>query len=106
MNENDIQQNKVLALFSYLGFLFLIPMVVAKESSFARFHVNQGIALFILEAVLWLLTKMVGWIPLIGWLISSLCGLVVLGLVLYGCANVLQGRMARLPLIGLFDIYG
>ena len=38
----DIAKNKVLSLFAYIGILFLIPLLAAPNSKFARFHTNQG----------------------------------------------------------------
>ena len=38
----DVQNNKVMAVLSYIGILVLIPILAAKESPFARFHANQG----------------------------------------------------------------
>lgn len=43
----DIEQNKVMALLSYLGILVLVPLLAAKELRFARFHANQGLVLLI-----------------------------------------------------------
>ena len=48
----DIAKNKVLALFAYIGILFLIPLLAAPNSKFARFHTNQGLVLFI-TGVIW-----------------------------------------------------
>lgn len=49
---NDISQNKVYAILAYIGILFLVPILGAPKSKFARFHANQGIVLFIAEAAL------------------------------------------------------
>lgn len=51
-DRNDIAQNKVYAILSYIGLLFLVPLLGAPNSKFARFHANQGIVLFIAEAAL------------------------------------------------------
>ncbi len=47
MDPNDIAQNKAMAVLSYLGILFLIPILSAPNSPYARFHSNQGIILYI-----------------------------------------------------------
>ena len=41
---NDVQSNKVMAILAYFGILFLIPLLAAKESAYARYHTNQGLA--------------------------------------------------------------
>lgn len=43
----DIQNNKGVACVSYLGPLFIIPLLSAPNSKFAKFHANQGLLLFI-----------------------------------------------------------
>lgn len=40
----DAQENKGMAVLAYL--IFLIPLLAAKESKFARYHTNQGLVLF------------------------------------------------------------
>ena len=44
--EQDVQQNKAMAIISY--FIFFIPLIAAKESRFARYHANQGLILLLL----------------------------------------------------------
>ena len=43
---DDIEANKCIAWLSYLGILFLIPMLVRKESKYCQFHVRQGVTVF------------------------------------------------------------
>lgn len=45
----DVADNKVMAVLAYIGFLFLIPLLAAPQSKFARFHTNQGLVLFIVD---------------------------------------------------------
>jgi hypothetical protein len=42
IDPQDAQDNKIMAILAYLGLLFLVPFLAAKESPFARFHTNQG----------------------------------------------------------------
>ena len=46
--QEDIQNNKTMAILAYIGILVLIPIFAAKESKFARFHANQGLVLLII----------------------------------------------------------
>jgi uncharacterized membrane protein len=78
-----------------------------KTSLFARFHTNQGTVLFI-AALLYgiaygILTAMLIFIPIIGWLLILLLGLlsiVFLALCVVGIVNAVNGRMRPLPIIG------
>ncbi|MCL1917465.1 MAG: hypothetical protein FWG14_03995 [Peptococcaceae bacterium] len=99
----------MMALFSYIGLLFLIPLLAAPNSRFARFHVNQGVVLCIvgvgfgivfgvlygiLTAIL-ILTSL-RWILYILWI---LC-LIPLAFVILGIVNCVSGKAKELPLIG------
>ena len=108
----DIEDNKVISLFSYLGILFLIPLLAAKNSKYARFHVNQGIVLFIFDIVFGAIGGMcVGLLALIpvvgaiiGGLVSTGVSVLILVFVILGICNALTGKAKRLPLIGKFDL--
>ena len=39
-DSNDVAQNKVMGILAYIGFLFLVPLLAAKDSKYARFHAN------------------------------------------------------------------
>ncbi|MBR5768023.1 MAG: hypothetical protein IKX86_05070 [Clostridia bacterium] len=96
MEEKDIADNKVMAVLAYFGILFLIPLLAAKESKYARFHTNQGIILFIVGIIVAALS----WIPVLGWLLA----LAVFVLFIFGVVNAAQGKAKDLPLIGSFRI--
>ena len=49
--QEDINQNKVMAIFAYIGPLVFVPMFAAKQSKFAHYHTVQGFTLFVLEAI-------------------------------------------------------
>ena len=113
----DIEQNKTLSLFAYLGILVLIPLFGAKESKFARFHCNQGLILLItligwavvynvlmaiFRAILW---NGVGW-RLYSLLdtILSLVYIVFTVLAIIGIVNTLNGKAKELPVIGKYKL--
>ena len=77
-----------MAVLAYIGILVLIPIFLAKDSKFARFHSNQGLILFILALIC-----------------SALQGIKILGFVVFICAIVgiiyaIQGKAKELPVIG------
>lgn len=109
---NDIQTNKGMAILAYFGILFLIPLFVAKDSKFVRFHTGQGINLFILCVAYTVLNSILCGIfyaiaPFLGQIISllfTLVGLGILVLAILGIINAAQGKAKELPLIGKFRI--
>lgn len=60
-SEKDIEENKLVAALSYIWILFLIPLLVKKDSPFAQFHAKQGLVLVIASFLFSL-------IPFLGWL--------------------------------------
>ena len=48
----DVQNNKIWAALSYVGILFILPLLVnGGQSRYAKYHANQGFILFLAEAV-------------------------------------------------------
>ena len=95
---NDVQSNKVMAILAYFGILFLIPLLAAKESAYARYHTNQGIILFLFVFVCGIL----GVIPKIGWLITTVGYLAGFVFFIIGVINAAGGKVKPLQLIGNF----
>lgn len=96
----DIEENKVLAILSYIGILFIVPLLAAPKSKFAKFHANQGCALFIVEVAL----GIVWIIPILGWLVGFFGGIFTFILAIMGIINAANGKSEKLPLIGDIEI--
>ena len=94
----DIEKNKVMAVLAYI--LFFIPLLAAKDSKFARFHTNQGLVLFLGGII----ASVVAVIPVIGWIVAPIAGLVITVLAVIGIINALNGKAKELPVIGKFKI--
>lgn len=109
---DDIQKNKRMALLSYIGILFIIPLLAAKDSKFAKFHVNQGIVLFIADLVCGLAVGIVSailrFIPIVRLflpaVLTTLVSLAALAFMIIGILNAVNGRAKELPLIGSLKI--
>lgn len=112
MDPNDIAQNKVMGVLAYIGLLFLVPLLAAPDSRFARFHANQGVILCILGVIVGIVIVVVsiifGFIPIIGpiiiGIISAVLGLPLLALMILGIVNAATGKAKELPLIGKIRI--
>lgn len=98
--QDDIENNKVISLFSYIGILFLVPLLAARESKYAQFHVNQGLVLFLTDIIL----GVVAAVPVIGWIVSGAGYVFTVVCAVIGIINALQGNAKELPLIGKFRI--
>lgn len=89
-DQKDIDENKVMACLSYVGILFLIPMLAKKDSRFCQEHAKQGIVMFIAGLLMA--------IPFIGWV----WGLVVIVVDVISIINTLQGKFWKIP--GAYDL--
>jgi uncharacterized membrane protein len=105
----DVADNKLFAILAYFGILFLVPLLAAKESPFARFHANQGLLLFIVEIalsiVVTILVVILAFIaPALGWIIWILYYAAVLALTILGIINAAKGEVKELPVIGKYRL--
>lgn len=98
-NPADVEKNKVFAILAYLGILFIVPLLAAKESPFAMYHANQGLVLFLFAVAL----GIIGAVPVIG-LISLLGWIPHVVFMIMGIINAANGQMKPLPLIGGISI--
>ena len=96
---DDVENYRIVSLFAYLGFLFIVPLIAGKDSKYARFHTNQGIILFIFSAILAFLVRF----PHVGW-IFALGEVVAVIFTILGIINAVTGKARELPLIGKFRI--
>lgn len=95
----DIKANKVFAALAYISILVLIPLFLAGDSKFARFHTNQGFTLFLCSLVCWIL----GFIKLgLIKFVAGVLGFCVLVYAIIGILNVIKGKAKELPGIGNF----
>lgn len=89
----------VASLLTYVLGLFtgIIFLVIEKESKLVRFHAFQSI---LISAVFIILNMVLGFIPIIGWLISLLLSPVSFILWLVLLYQAYQGKWFKLPIIG------
>lgn len=114
----DIANNKVMAVLSYLGILVLIPWFAAPQSRFARFHAKQGVTLFLVDIAYTIISVLLGLIKTphyyyffeyyaTPWYINLLIfiiGIPVIVLTILGIVNAARGHAKELPIIGRFNI--
>ena len=87
-------ENTAMAVVAYI--LFFVPLLTdAKDDPFVKFHVKQGLLLFIIAVANMVLT------PLL-FMITWLIGIFVLVLAILGIMNALNGKKEPLPLIGQY----
>ena len=110
-NQNDQSNTILFSILSYIGILWLIPLLVEKNDKVVRFHVNQGIVLFIFDIIgsiaVGILSAIFVFIPVISFLgvvIASLFGILCFVLMIIGIVNAAYKSEKPLPIIGKFQI--
>jgi len=96
------EKNIGMAIIAYI--LFFIPLLTdAKNDPFVKYHVKQGLVLFIAAIIVWIIDKFLFLIPIIGWGLIYLLGFFMLGLFIIGVMHAIRGEQKPLPLIGKFS---
>ena len=92
------KKNTGMAIVAYI--LFFVPLLTdAKNDPFVKFHVKQGLVLFIF----WVATQIIMMIlPIIGWIIAPILYIVAIVLLIIGIMNASGGKEKELPIIGKF----
>ncbi|MBM3313739.1 hypothetical protein FJY70_03995 [candidate division WOR-3 bacterium] len=93
---DDIEKAKGIAWLSYLGILWLVPLLTMKDNAFAKFHVKQGIMLTLLWVASWVLLV----IPFIGWLADAVIWIFAVVMAILGIVNSLNGKYWKMPILG------
>lgn len=95
----SFDEKSLIAAASYVGPLIIIPFLTNKEDPFTRFHLKQGILVFIPSLVIWAFSGYMFGL----WPIIRIFSLAILVLSVIGIVNALQGKERALPLIGHFS---
>lgn len=110
-NQNDQSNTILFSILSYIGILWLIPLLVEKNDKVVRFHVNQGLVLFIFDIIgsiaVGILSAIFVFIPVISFLgvvIASLFGILCFVLMIIGIVNAANKSEKPLPIIGKFQV--
>lgn len=94
--------DKVYGILSYLGILVLISLAMGK-TSFAKFHANQGLVLFIIEvlgAAILGIGLAIPVIRVVFAIVGGLFELICLCLAILGIVSAVNGETKELPVIG------
>jgi len=94
--EKDIEENRLWGAVAYVGILFLLPLLLRKDSAFAQHHGKQGLILFLA----WIVFSFVNIIPLLGqvvWFFGTMAFIVIM---IIGIIKAMQGDFWEIPLIG------
>jgi uncharacterized membrane protein len=95
-----IDQNLEALLCYVLGWITgIVFLFMEKENEYVRFHAMQSLVTFL---TLFIITIVIGWIPILGWLVSFLVSILGLILWLILMFKAYQGELYKLPYAGDF----
>lgn len=118
VDPQDAQNNKVQGILAYIPLLFLVPLLAASESKFAKYHANQGLILTIVTGIMWLIqwlltSLIIGINPIsavigFGHVLITLITIVTWGAVVVfmviGITNANKGECKPLPIVGNYHL--
>lgn len=97
--KSDDQHRKLMGVLAYMGPLVIIPYLVAREDSFVKFHIEQGLVLFIISLLVWFASSLT-WFLMPIWAIVNF---VILVLAFIGILNVLKDEKKEIPFVGHYS---
>lgn len=95
----DIEKNKTMAGLSYI--IFFLPLIACPESKFGKFHANQALLLLLVGIIG---NVILGFIPIIGWILMPIFAIAILILGIMGLVNGFGGKAKKLPIIGNYTL--
>ncbi len=88
-NNKPTQDEKTFGAIANLWVFSILILIMKKDSEFVKFHARQGIVLFLITIIL-------GWIPVLGWILVVIASLMML----YGAYKAATGEQWEMPVIG------
>lgn len=88
-------KNTGMAVIAYI--IFFLPLLTeAKKDPFVKYHVKQGLALFLAGIVM----RIIAYIPVIGWVLVWPFNILLFVLFIIGIRHALNNEQKPLPVIG------
>ena len=104
---NSFSKEKILSAISYIGFLWIVPLIKGRRSNLTMFHINQGISLLIAEiiySIFYLILKKILleisiWLyPIIA--VAGIAEFIFIIFAVLGITSAIKGEKRELPIIG------
>ena len=99
----DGEQRMIMGILAYLGPLVVVPYLMAKHDDFVKFHIRQGVVLFVFSIAIYVAISLTFFLPL--YFLAGLLHVAYLIFLIIGVVHVVQKKTEPLPLIGTFATY-
>jgi len=99
-SQEEIEKNKIWGILSYISVLFIVPLFIegVKDSSYVKFHINQGLILFVGFIIIAAIKRLS--IGLLTYYAGSILSIALTVLWIIGFVGAIQGQAKKVPLIG------
>lgn len=94
---------KLTDIVAYITPLGLILAFVFGDREGSRFHLNQALVLVLASLIMDVIRRLIGWLPLVGWMARLVIGALGIGLFvlwLIGLLSALGGTEKKVPVLG------
>lgn len=93
----QMNNSQIMGILAYLGPLVIVSYLMGKDDPFVKFHIKQGLVLFAIEVVVWVLSGMFffGF-----WQLLQLINLATLILSIMGIVHVVRHEQKEVPIVG------
>ena len=97
-DSGEMEEQKVISiLVFFIEFLFFIPVLSYKDSSYAKTVANQSLTLFVAGIISQILGKILGYIPILGGIVAWLISIALLVLAITKIIDAANGKIRNLP---------
>lgn len=107
--QEEVSRNKFMGVLSYIGILVLIPIIAGdKSSDYLKQHMNQGLVLFVIEAVFDVIERIADHVIFVGGIVSwaiDIADFAFLILAVMGIVSAVKGTRKLLPTIGNIRVF-
>ncbi len=98
---------KTTGIVAYITWIGLLIAFLAGDKEGAKFHINQSLVLVIGEVAIGVIAGIAAFIPVVGWIISALCGAAEVAILVFrilGIVSAVNGEEKPLPVVGNIKI--
>lgn len=100
-SKDDAKLMAFLAAFLSI-FGFIIAYIAKKDDKYVMFYAKQSVIVFIACVIVWVISGIVGWIPVIGLAIMVVLNIITIVLWVLSWIYALSGKMKEVPIVGIY----
>ena len=90
----------ITTFFGIIG--FIIAMISWKDDKYVMFYAKQSLVIFIFSICVFVFSAIIGWIPIIGWILTAILYIGLLVIWVMSWINALSNEKRKLFLVSNF----